>query len=288
MKKSLFVIAFLVFCLYAENTQAQDIIVKTDGTILNVFNVEESENSFFFTLESTSDAAIYKISKKDVFSFKKKDGTTNTRTGDTVLNNKQVTQQKTIVVAEISSEINIKKGIKRFTAKTPDGHELEYAVISETERTVTVIGCKGKEKEYVIPENIKVGEEIYVVTEIGKRAFCNEDIENISFPSTLKKICTGAFAFSGLKRIVLPEGLEVIENNAFYSVNKRGVIYEIYLPSSLKEIENDCFLFCSKALSPKGYCKAFFSNIPSFITTGNCEEFGIDDSAVENFLKNNK
>ena len=68
-------VIFIVLCLFVSvHLQAQDILVKKDGTILKVYNLEESSNSYFYTLEPSSDAALTKISKEDVFSVKRSDG----------------------------------------------------------------------------------------------------------------------------------------------------------------------------------------------------------------------
>ena len=64
----LFLTVFLLTLSYAN---AQDIIVKKDGTILNVYNLEESDNFYFYTMEPSEDAAIQKINKNHVFSAKK-------------------------------------------------------------------------------------------------------------------------------------------------------------------------------------------------------------------------
>ena len=270
---------------------AQDILVKKDGSIMTVYNLEESDNSYFYTLESSPEAKIEKINKTDVFSVKKDDGENSVQTNLPTPQNTSKTEIHDAVTAVLSSEIITEKNKKCFSAKTPDGHQLDYTVLSEENHTVAVVKGKYKEKRYVIPEYIEVNNVIYTVTEIGAHAFGHLStwVEDIQFPSTLKKIGKKAFAGgNGLEKIILPEGLEEIEAEAFRLVSAKTIINEIYLPTSLKKIGSKCFLYCGRSKSPNGYCMAYFSNMPSFITVGNCEEFGIDDSVVEDYRSRKK
>ena len=73
-----------------------------------------------------------------------------------------------------------------------------------------ITGLKNKNlKEIIIPEG---------VLEIDKIAFCEERFTKVTFPSTLKKICYGAFDFcEELEELVFSDFscLEIIDEAAF-------------------------------------------------------------------------
>ena len=166
--------------------QAQDILVKKDGTILKVYNLEESSNSYFYTLEPSSDAALTKISKEDVFSVKRSDGSELPQTPQKATTTDKAKPTREAVTA--IKTMNIGGKGRGFKATTPDGHELNYRIISDEDHTVAVVKGKYKEKEYVIPEYVKDGNTIYTVTEIGEDCFSNRsNVCNVQFPNTLKK-----------------------------------------------------------------------------------------------------
>ena len=58
----------LLLLLVASVAMAQDVIVLKDGSILNVYNLEESETSYFYTMSPAEGATTLKINKSDVFS----------------------------------------------------------------------------------------------------------------------------------------------------------------------------------------------------------------------------
>ena len=277
-------LAILLSGFFVSHLMAQDILVKKDGTILTVYNLEESATSYFYTLEPSKDAPTQKISKDDVFSIKKSDGTTVTNKPD---GNEAATKKSAPthdpVTAQYQSDITVKKKTNRcFTAQTPDGKSLNYEVLSEADHTLAVIKGKYKETTCVIPEYVDVNGVKYTVTVIGEEAFDNAySLSNVQFPNTLKKIGKYAFRYCSLASIILPEGLEEIGLAAFARMSSR--IREIYLPSSLKDIGSYCFQFCGRDHSYNGYCQAYFSNMPVFITEGNCKGMGIDEEAVRAF-----
>lgn len=285
---------FLIFILSSFVTsylKAQDIIVKQDGNILTVYNLEESNTSYFYSLEPSKDAPIHKIEKSEVFSVKKSDGTTQKPSSEN--SNTSRKSSRKAVTATFSKRISRKEYDNCFSAKTPDGKELNYAVLSESEKTLAVIKGEYHEKEYVIPESVNVEGTIYTVTEIGNKGFFKENtILRIQFPQTLKKIGEKAFSNCELESIILPEGLVEIGAKAFFgcSGDKSSInlIDEIYLPSSIKKIGAECFIYCGKARSYRGFCQAYFSNMPIFITEGNCKTYGIDEEAVRAYQNSKK
>ena len=280
--KKLFALFSVLFCYL--NVMAQDVLVKKDGTIITIYNLEEGNKTFFYTLEPSKDSKIYRINKEDVFSVKKNAYTDN---GSNLSNKaaKVITNKREPVTAIISSPIKKRKNASVFSAKTPDGHTLDYQILSEKDRTLCVIKGTYHEKKYVIPEYVMIDNIKYTVTEIGRKGFfCEGNIQEIQFPFTLIKIGDFGFRETSLERIILPESLEYIGECAFQAI--RSTIHEIYIPSSIKHIGDDCFRFCGSSTSYRGYCQAYFSNIPLFITEGNCKDFGIDEEAVRAFQNN--
>lgn len=280
----------IVFCLsyfFTSSLMAQDIIVKKDGTILNVYNLEESASSYFYSLEPSKSSSILKIEKEEVFSIKKANGASVSQTSHVGMDaDKKNERSHEDVTAEFVVNIKNKKYSRCFTASTPDGHKLDYAVLSEADKTLTVIKGEYHEQEYVIPEYVRIDGDLYTVTEIDEKGFYMEfSVKNVQFPNTLKKIGKKAFFESCLRKIILPESLEEIGNMAFYGIGGRNSASEIYLPSSLNVIGLNCFLLCGPATSFRGYCQAYFSNMPKFITEGTCKQYGIDEEAVRAFYK---
>ena len=290
MKRILLLLtAILLAVSYA---MAQDIIVKKDGTILKVYNLEESDISYFYTLESLEDAAIQKINKNDVFSVKKGEEKSTSQQIETKAKDNSSLKKapkREPVTAHIASEIIQDKKGQFFTARTPDGHELNYQIISSEDHTLAVVKGKYRENKYIIPEYVQVDNEVYTVTEIGDRAFCRENtIKELQFPTTLKRIGHQAFTYCPLENIVLPEGLQELADEAFFcaGLNAHGKtlpLKEIYLPSSTQKIGSICFLKCGSRISFRGFCQAYFSNMPDFVRESNCNSYGIDEEAVRAF-----
>lgn len=90
----------------------------------------------------------------------------------------------------------------------------------------------GLKTEVVIPEG---------VTEIGEGAFSCSHMPSVRFPSTLKKIGKQAFyltfGLTNYSTITFPNGLEVIEDEAFDSCYFKNAVV---LPASIKSIGKKC------------------------------------------------
>jgi len=79
------------------------------------------------------------------------------------------------------------------------------------------------------------------VREIKDGAFQYSGVENISLPNTLTRIENNAFSMcSNLKNITLPDSLEMIGNNCF----KCSALQSIVIPKSVKRIGNAAFMYC--------------------------------------------
>ena len=112
-------------------------------------------------------------------------------------------------------------------------------------------------------------------------------LEKINFPSTLKRIGGGCFYYASFKdEINLNEGLEIIDDCAFYTATSTNCDIEIDFPSTLKTIGKEAFSICrlkcvklNNGLTSIG-AKAFYDNsfnsvtIPASVTSIGEKAFG--------------
>jgi len=102
------------------------------------------------------------------------------------------------------------------------------------------------------------------------------DIEEYTVQDGIKAIMDRAFSDCNLKKVVLPEGLEVIGNHAFAQSKE---LEEVVCPSTLKSIGNMSFTSCKKLKTinlPEGlekidskafyHCESLEYTIPSTVT----------------------
>ena len=102
--------------------------------------------------------------------------------------------------------------------------------------TATVIQDESYQQltEVVVPATVTIDGRTYQVTAIGKYAFRDNSLTEITLPSTLKSIEEGAFYYCyQIQDLVIPEGVTSIGNFAFAYM---GNLKKLELPSSLKEI----------------------------------------------------
>lgn len=83
--------------------------------------------------------------------------------------------------------------------------------------------------EYTIPANVKI---------IGRDAFKNSEIKEIDIPNGVAKLDICAFAYSGLRHIVLPDTLKVIGAHAFSNCTN---LTELTIPKSVSQIDDNAF-----------------------------------------------
>ena len=270
----------LMISFISAKSYAQDIVVMKDGTILNVYNLEESSTSYYFSSDSLSNAIVKKVNKADVFSVKKKDGTTIPKISKTVTTQSPNSAVHKPVTAQLSSEITKKRRHKIFSARTPDGHELNYAILSDDDHTLKVIRGTYHESSYIIPEYVQVNDVRYMVTEIDQGAFKMEfTVESVDFPSTLKKIGDEAFEYSKLKKAILPEGLESIGNHAFEGCP----LSQISIPSSIKyDVGEKAFAYSDNVLFTGKILHISETLLQAIYT-----RWGISQESFEDYLASN-
>lgn len=120
-----------------------------------------------------------------------------------------------------------------------DGVTYNYV---ESEGGAVAVSYDNSLSELVIPDTVFFEEIAYPVVVIGEEAFRYADkLEKITLPSTLKKIKRSAFADTGLKDIVIPEGVESVDGNAFNSCYN---LKSAYLPTTIDLFTNQVFTNC--------------------------------------------
>ena len=111
--------------------------------------------------------------------------------------------------------------------------------------------CKGL-KEIIIPNS---------VTEIAPYAFRDcSGIKKFVFSQNIKCLRCGIFSFCYLNdaEIILPEGLEVIECNAFYSAGD----FDLVIPDSVKEIGVGAFYWGPRPITGLPEDEGWYSHWP--------------------------
>ncbi len=132
-----------------------------------------------------------------------------------------------------------------FTAKSTEGIEMTFKVISESDKTCQVgdnrnccLADKTIEGTLTIPETANG----YRVTKIGDNAFdvC-ENIKSFNLPASI--VLIGEYAFRGckaLEELTLPQNVETIDNGAFKSSGLKSFIWN----SAIRTLGSQVFLGC--------------------------------------------
>lgn len=124
-----------------------------------------------------------------------------------------------------------------FSVFAEQSGDYTYEVIDS--QTCRITGYTGDDTKLVIPSEI----EGYTVTEIGDSAFETEDedpikIEEVTLPESIVYIGYTAFFGTAISEIVIPEGVEVIEQQAFDACPN---LVSATLPSSLITLGTSVF-----------------------------------------------
>ena len=130
-----------------------------------------------------------------------------------------------------------------FTAKTVEGVDMTFKVISEIEKTCMVgdetYGSPSIPSDYKGSVTIPSMVNGYKVTRIGSWAF-NEcgGLTSVSIPETVSSIGANAFRRTRITEIEFPNSLESIENGAFQDC---GGLTSIFVPKSVTHIDPTAF-----------------------------------------------
>ncbi|KAK8897947.1 hypothetical protein M9Y10_000189 [Tritrichomonas musculus] len=141
-------------------------------------------------------------------------------------------------------------------------------IINEEEGTAVLFRIIDSRKEFLIPYSIQCADREFMVTEIFKNCFKEMELnESFQFPpnSELRIIGEGVFAYSSLKRILIPPSVRVIGKKAFFNccdlktiefsedselevIGKKAfqdtALEEVTIPASIEHIEKGAFIGC--------------------------------------------
>ncbi len=227
---------FLSVCalcgVFQFTAKAQDLIVTESGQTLKVYNIEMSPTTIFYQISEAKDAPTERIARKEVLIIRKADGskldpnapdpiaTSDKPNAAPKSNSRSLVDypRHELVTAKQASEIiTDKKGNRIFIATTPDGKQLNYRILSDSDHTLSVTKGKYHEESYIIPEYVDMSGTLYEVREIGEKAFdLEKTVKDVQFPYTLKMIADYAFHGVHLEKIILPDGLEEIGKGVFF------------------------------------------------------------------------
>ena len=94
--------------------------------------------------------------------------------------------------------------------------------------------------------------------------------DKMTMLSTVKEICSNAFAYCGLTEINIPDGVTEVGYNAFFCCDKAT---KVTIPQSVTTIKGDAFYQCTEVTDV--YCYADPEQLDW--TDGGYDEFGYDD-----------
>ena len=125
------------------------------------------------------------------------------------------------------------------TTFSDQGFNFRITALSPNEVAIT---GGGSGSSITIPETVTFNMESYTVVEVGEFAFDGDpftQLTNVVFPNSIRTIGQTAFAENSLTSILLPTSLEIIGEEAFAFNSLSGTLI---LPEGLTIIERDAFL----------------------------------------------
>ena len=124
-----------------------------------------------------------------------------------------------------------------------------------------------------IPESVKgIGEYAF--------EFCL-GLKSVTFNEGLEKISSFAFNFTALEAIILPQSIKEVANSAFEATT--NALRELSIPTGVKHIGKGAFTI--QGNNPFKYSEydGLITSLPTWITSGNSEQYGISPKAVERY-----
>ena len=124
-----------------------------------------------------------------------------------------------------------------------------------------------------IPESVKgIGEYAF--------EFCL-GLKSVTFNEGLEKISSFAFNFTALEAIILPQSIKEVANSAFEATT--NALRELSIPTGVKHIGKGAFTI--QGNNPFKYSEydGLITSLPTWITSGNSEQYGISSKAVERY-----
>lgn len=132
-----------------------------------------------------------------------------------------------------SGEIVVPKGVKEIGGGAFWGNEKITKV--KIPEGVTVINAGA----FAYCSNLSYVNFPSTLEKINDNSFIScSNMENIEFPKNLKTIGKEAFRYTGLREVILPEGILTVGDSAFGTCLK---LSKVYIPKSVTTIGNDAF-----------------------------------------------
>ena len=123
-----------------------------------------------------------------------------------------------------------------------------------------------------------------------------ENIKSIIIPQSVEKICDNAFAFTGIKKLILPDSIKTIGGCICYGCNN---LRFAKIPSNIEKFGNFNFAFCNnlekiffkdRSFKEEAFLDAYLMNgdkdFSDEITLDELLELGVPFKNVNEILKN--
>lgn len=310
MKRILYVLA-VIFTTFPVFSTEPDVIVTNDNQILKVYNLDISSKNAYYTLSEDDTDVIHRMPVSNILIIKDAQGnkidpsalsaggrTNNASPLQNTVSHAPRPEVTWVATGEISTH---KDGYELFEGCGADDTENTLWFRMRPDRDGEIMVTRSPKKmnrhpseEYIIPDYVTVDGVKLPVTKIDKEAFWSSmygnpyktRIRNLSLPETLEEIGENSFSKSfGDTKLILPENVKIIGAKAFHYGGSGKEFTELYIPSGVESIGAQAFLFLGPPgnFSYRGFYKGYLTSIPYFVTPDNCQQYGIDETAVENY-----
>lgn len=191
-----------------------------------------------------------------------------------------------------------------YSASGKCGKELTWTLDNKGVLTITGSGEMNNYSKSSLPWRSELVKEIILsegITTISSNCFSGVKISMLTLPSTVTSIEENAF--KGCKQLVgvmLPHGLVTIGDGAFS--NCRALV-KVQIPASVRRIGRKAFSGCLllssiglperlESIGEEAFdnCKsiAVITSLPEYISSNNCQLYGLPSIAVDNYLNANR
>lgn len=127
--------------------------------------------------------------------------------------------------------------VQRVSLNKEQAYKMGWHYKRKSNNCLRITRYTGKSQDITLPAEI----DGFIVNEIGKEVFNRKNIITVEIPDTIRKIGTGAFECSDIKKVTFAEGVKIISNNAFSCCDN---LNSVHLPNTLEKIGNSAFESC--------------------------------------------
>ncbi len=153
-----------------------------------------------------------------------------------IMRRKTITKSMSLLLSLILTILVIP--LSQITVFAATSEDYQYS-INRKDNTAELTNYKGSETELVIPSEI----DGHRVTSIRDAFSACNSVQKVTIPASIKSISEGAFSnCRSLKEVIIEEGTQSIEYQAFYFCN---ALEKINFPKSLKTIGDEAFSCCT-------------------------------------------